>query len=77
LGKARFVFGEGAVRRAAAEFIVHYHHERNHQGLNNKLFCPDPKSFSEGSEVKRRERPVFCARRAGLGSGSDRAKTDM
>jgi len=26
------LFGEGAVRKATAEFIAHYHSERNHQG---------------------------------------------
>jgi len=50
------LFGESSVRRAAAEFTVHYHRERNHQGLNNKLICPDLKSVLEGGEVKRRER---------------------
>ena len=50
------LFGEGSVRRAAAEFTVHYHHERNHQGLDNKLICPDPELVREGGEVKRRER---------------------
>jgi putative transposase len=50
------LFGEGSIRRAAAEFSVHYHRERNHQGLNNKLICPDPEVVSEGGEVKRRER---------------------
>ena len=47
------LFGEGSVRRAAAEFIVHYHGERNHQGLDNKLICPDPTLVREGAEVKR------------------------
>ena len=50
------LFGETSVRRAAAEFTLHYHGERNHQGLNNKLICPDPKSFRESGRVKRRER---------------------
>ena len=50
------LFGEGSVRRAASEFIVHYHRERNHQGLDNKLICPDPKLVHEGGEVKRSER---------------------
>ena len=50
------LFGEGSVRRAAAEFIVHYHGERNHQGLDNKLICPDPTLVREGGGVKRRER---------------------
>jgi len=29
--------GERHFRRAMAEFVAHYHHERNHQGLNNTL----------------------------------------
>jgi hypothetical protein len=31
------LFGEGAVRKATAEFIPHYHTEPNHQGLDNAL----------------------------------------
>ena len=50
------LFGENSIRRAAAELTVHYHRERNHQGLDNKLICPDPKSVRQGGEVKRRER---------------------
>ena len=50
------LFGEGSVRRAAAEFIVHYHGERNHQGLDNKLICSDPTLVREGAEVKRLKR---------------------
>lgn len=50
------LFGEGSVRRAAAEFTVHYHRERNHQGLDNKLIYPDREVVHEGGEVKRRER---------------------
>jgi putative transposase len=29
------LFGEGAVRKATADFLTHYHSERNHQGLDN------------------------------------------
>ena len=50
------LFGEGSIRRAVSEFTVHYHRERNHQGLDNHLICPDPKLVREGGEVKRRER---------------------
>jgi hypothetical protein len=50
------LFGEGSVRRATAEFAAHYHAERNHQGLDNQLICPDPKLLREGGKVKRRER---------------------
>jgi hypothetical protein len=50
------LFGEGSVRRAAAEFTVHYHAERNHQGLDNKLICPDPRHVLEGGKMKQRKR---------------------
>ena len=30
-------FGERQFRRAVAEFVAHYHRERNHQGLRNQL----------------------------------------
>jgi hypothetical protein len=50
------LFGKGSVRRAAAEFVAHYHGERNHQGLDNQLICPDPNLLHEGGNVKRHER---------------------
>ncbi len=34
-------FGEQSLRRAIAEFIHHYHEERNHQGLENALIESD------------------------------------
>jgi len=49
------LFGEGSVRKATAEFMAHYHRERNHQGLDNALICPEPEHAGEG-EVHRRER---------------------
>jgi transposase InsO family protein len=30
-------FGEGSLRNAIREFVAHYHFERNHQGLDNRL----------------------------------------
>ena len=30
-------FGERHLRRAIAEYVAHYHRERNHQGLGNEL----------------------------------------
>jgi transposase InsO family protein len=50
------LFGEGAVRKATAEFITHYHSERNHQGLDNALICPEPEPAGPEGEVHRRER---------------------
>ena len=34
------LIGEGSLRRAVREFVAHYHHERNHQGLDNRLILP-------------------------------------
>jgi putative transposase len=31
------MFGERSLRTAVREFVGHYHMERNHQGLNNRL----------------------------------------
>src|SRR6266576_948416 len=34
----RMIFvGQGALRRAVTELVLHYHQERNHQGLGNRL----------------------------------------
>jgi transposase InsO family protein len=32
--------GERSLRRAIHEFVEHYHHERNHQGVRNRLLFP-------------------------------------
>jgi hypothetical protein len=34
------LFGERPLSRALAEFSMHYHRERNHQGKGNKLLFP-------------------------------------
>ena len=50
------LFGEGSLRRAIQEFVVHYHHERNHQGLGNRLIMrEEPCAHSTGA-VQRRQR---------------------
>jgi len=37
----RLIFvGERSLRRAIGEFVMHYHHERNHQGMGNVLIFP-------------------------------------
>lgn len=35
------LFGERSLRHAINEYLVHYHHERNHQGLDNVIPLPD------------------------------------
>jgi putative transposase len=49
------LIGEGSLRRASAQFCEHYHGERNHQGLGNKIIEPDFSSDGKG-EVQCRER---------------------
>jgi len=34
--------GERHFRRVVTEFVEHYHHERNHQGLENALIGGEP-----------------------------------
>ena len=34
-------FGERSLRKATKEFAAHYHAERNHQGLDNRVIEPD------------------------------------
>jgi transposase InsO family protein len=48
--------GEGSLRRAVREFIEHYHHERNHQGLRNQLILPVAAQMRGGGRVVSRER---------------------
>src|SRR5215467_4519801 len=50
------LFGESAVRKATAEFMAHYHSERNHQGLDNALICPELEHARGEGKVHRRER---------------------
>jgi putative transposase len=40
----RIILGEDALRTAVREFVAHYHGERNHQGIGNRLIIPDRKS---------------------------------
>jgi transposase InsO family protein len=35
-------FGEHSLRNAAREYLAHYHAERNHQGLENRLIAAGP-----------------------------------
>jgi hypothetical protein len=47
--------GERHVRRAMAEYVAHYHHERNHQGLQNALVDVSPHQPT-GQRIRRRPR---------------------
>ena len=47
--------GERHFRGAVAEFVAHYHRERNHQGLGNELIELPPEQESVG-RIRRRSR---------------------
>jgi transposase InsO family protein len=49
------LFGERSLRRAVREFVTHYHEERNHQGLANRLIAPALISEPSG-KIRCRER---------------------
>ena len=52
------LFGESMLRRAIGEFLAHYHRERNHQGLENRLIEPE-------EDVGTQKGRVVCRRRLG------------
>ena len=50
------LFGEGSLRKAIHEFVEHYHHERNHQGLSNRLIMREEPCADSTGAVQRRHR---------------------
>jgi transposase InsO family protein len=48
-------FGERHLRRTIAEYVEHYHRERNHQGLENELIDGAP-SLERRHRIRRRQR---------------------
>jgi len=51
-------FGERSLRRATREYAAHYHRERNHQGIDNRL-------IEASNRVESASRAVECAQRLG------------
>jgi putative transposase len=49
-------FGERSLRKGIQEFMMHYHTERNHQGLANRLISPEPGHLGKAGVVQRRQR---------------------
>ena len=48
--------GEGHLRRLVHEYVAHYHGERNHQGLGNRLLRRAPPPVRPDTDVQRRVR---------------------
>ena len=49
-------FGERSLQATAAEFLRHFHAERNHQGIGNRLIEPGEEAGRTTGEVVCRER---------------------
>jgi len=49
-------FGQKSLRRVLTQYIEHYHTERNHQGLGNRLIEPDDDVGSTVGNIECRER---------------------
>jgi putative transposase len=47
---------ERHLRTILTEFLIHYHSERNHQGLDNQLLAPLPANSNAGGSIQCRER---------------------
>ena len=50
------LFSEASIRRALREYVTHYHSERNHQGVGNRLLQPVATGSSTDELIKYRER---------------------
>jgi Integrase core domain len=48
--------GEGHLRLLGREYVEHYHRERNHQGLDNRLLQQAPLPRRAATHVQRRDR---------------------
>jgi hypothetical protein len=55
LTKMIFV-GQGSLRRALTEYMTHFHEERNHQGLENRLIRGIPAVAANDASIHRRTR---------------------
>jgi len=53
----RIIFlGERSLRNALREFLAHFHSERNHQGLGNRLIEPSDEVGKPTGKIQCRER---------------------
>ena len=50
------LFGEVGLWKAIRELVAHYHRERNHQGLGNRLIAPETCLSAHGRPIRRRQR---------------------
>jgi transposase InsO family protein len=51
-----FFVGQRSLRRAITEYMTHFHEERNHQGLGNRLIRGFPVVAANDASIRRRTR---------------------
>ena len=49
-------FGRRSLERVLGEFVAHYHRERNHEGLENRIIEPGNEVGELSGEIQCRER---------------------
>ena len=52
----RIFFSEQSLRTAIGQFVLHFHSERNHQGLGNRIIDPGKEVGGRGGELLCQER---------------------
>ena len=50
------LIGQASLHRATSQFLLHYHHERNHQSMENKILRPEFTPFPDTGTIQRRPR---------------------
>jgi transposase InsO family protein len=50
------LFGEKSLGTAIHNFVAHYHTERNHQGLANRLISPQSSHLGKAGVIQQRQR---------------------
>ena len=56
LGDALRVFGQASLQHAVRQYVIHYHTERTHQGLENRIPRPTSISALPRHPVRRQQR---------------------
>jgi putative transposase len=50
------IVGQGSLRCAVREYVVHYHVEPNHQGFDDRLLKPVDQAHGQNGIITKRER---------------------
>lgn len=58
-------FGESSLRHTVKQYIDHYHSERNHQGMDNRLLEKVPSAISEKDSGEAEAISIQCRERLG------------